>query len=497
MLKRSLVLISTMAMMITGAISTRSKVNAESTNTKITWGDSNNNNAVDIADAVLIMSSLANPNKYNITPIGKIAGDVYDNGSGITNSDALTIQKFLINKISYLPESYLETHGTTTTTHAITSTRPKTTTTAAFTSTTTTRPTTTTTTSTSTTTTITTSTNWLPPRKESLVNPMGEQIPTETYEILTKTAPKLFGIKGSYKIVWSDVPITNAFVDPGTFACYKNGFSYGYPVQIKNGSDIQEIAPEVNKIQGRIYSKKILAYRPQVEADANEFNVNNYLNNEHSFKSTSGNFIMILDNIIIPEVDKKDYEYYYSELLSQNINSVFPFANWYLVCDNDFISYQFETNIEPGATAKYRIPNIELKNITRVEYEKLEKTATYFNMPGFRIQYNENGTPEKYSFVVSGIYSLGNKTEIGYQIIPGEDLPKVYNLMEYCLQLKNGDQNEANSEYQKLVSEPYWLWSIGEDGKTTIIHYEDYFEINVVMIPLDNNGHDDLKVYNF
>ena len=59
---------------------------------KTEWGDADESGKVDINDAVLIMQSIANPDKYQLTEQGKLNADVVDNGSGITNSDALAIQ---------------------------------------------------------------------------------------------------------------------------------------------------------------------------------------------------------------------------------------------------------------------------------------------------------------------------------------------------------------------------------------------------------------------
>ena len=70
------------------------------------WGDANNDGGVDMSDVVLIMQSLANPNKYTLTAPGIYNADVYEAGSGITANDALTIQKLLLGLISKLPESY-------------------------------------------------------------------------------------------------------------------------------------------------------------------------------------------------------------------------------------------------------------------------------------------------------------------------------------------------------------------------------------------------------
>ena len=84
-----------------------SKVNA-------LYGDTNCDGKVDISDAVLIMQSLSNPSKYglsgtdakHITALGQINADVNNSGDGVTTKDALSIQKYQLQLISNLPESY-------------------------------------------------------------------------------------------------------------------------------------------------------------------------------------------------------------------------------------------------------------------------------------------------------------------------------------------------------------------------------------------------------
>ncbi len=74
------------------------------------WGDANTDEKVNMADVVLIMQSIANPDKYGlnheegITEQGLLNADVYENGGGVTNMDALTIQKYLLELIESLPE---------------------------------------------------------------------------------------------------------------------------------------------------------------------------------------------------------------------------------------------------------------------------------------------------------------------------------------------------------------------------------------------------------
>ena len=70
-------------------------------------GDVNLDGDIDMGDAVLIMQSLANPNKYDvngtdehhITVQGKVNADVDKTSEGITANDALRIQEYLLGKI--------------------------------------------------------------------------------------------------------------------------------------------------------------------------------------------------------------------------------------------------------------------------------------------------------------------------------------------------------------------------------------------------------------
>ena len=79
----------------------------------ILWGDTNCDGVVELADAILIMQSLANPNKYglngtdakHLTEQGKLNGDVDTSVTGLTSNDALRIQEYLLHKISTLDPS--------------------------------------------------------------------------------------------------------------------------------------------------------------------------------------------------------------------------------------------------------------------------------------------------------------------------------------------------------------------------------------------------------
>ncbi len=75
-------------------------------------GDANCNGTVEMADAVLILQSQANPDKYgvsgtdkdHITEQGIINADCSGGGDGITGMDALAIQKYILKLIPSLPE---------------------------------------------------------------------------------------------------------------------------------------------------------------------------------------------------------------------------------------------------------------------------------------------------------------------------------------------------------------------------------------------------------
>ena len=96
--------------------STTSTTTTTSTSTdaaKVVYGDSNCDGSVSMADAVLIMQALANPSKYGlegtddnrITAQGWKNADCSGNGDGVTNADALAVQKYKLELIPSLPET--------------------------------------------------------------------------------------------------------------------------------------------------------------------------------------------------------------------------------------------------------------------------------------------------------------------------------------------------------------------------------------------------------
>ena len=70
----------------------------------VVYGDANCDDEVNMADAVLIMQSLANPDKYTLTDEGSANADCSGDKDGITNKDALAIQKYKLGLLQALPE---------------------------------------------------------------------------------------------------------------------------------------------------------------------------------------------------------------------------------------------------------------------------------------------------------------------------------------------------------------------------------------------------------
>lgn len=68
-------------------------------------GDANLDQKVSVADAVAILQSIANEDKYGLKPEGKANADCCDVGDGVTAKDALAIQRLDAKVIDKLPET--------------------------------------------------------------------------------------------------------------------------------------------------------------------------------------------------------------------------------------------------------------------------------------------------------------------------------------------------------------------------------------------------------
>jgi len=66
------------------------------------YGDANNDGKILLSDSIHILQYLGNPDTYHIS--NPEAADVYNPGDGLTNADALAIQKYILKIITVLPE---------------------------------------------------------------------------------------------------------------------------------------------------------------------------------------------------------------------------------------------------------------------------------------------------------------------------------------------------------------------------------------------------------
>ncbi len=88
------------------------------------WGDANCDGTVNLSDAILVMQAIGNPDVYgvsgsdksHITAQGSANADVNLAGNGLTNADALAIQKYLLKLINKLPESVQQGSSSSSTT---------------------------------------------------------------------------------------------------------------------------------------------------------------------------------------------------------------------------------------------------------------------------------------------------------------------------------------------------------------------------------------------
>lgn len=67
-------------------------------------GDANNDGKVLLNDAVIILQHLGNPDAYPLSDQARANADVCNPGDGITNKDALAIQRYILKVISNLPD---------------------------------------------------------------------------------------------------------------------------------------------------------------------------------------------------------------------------------------------------------------------------------------------------------------------------------------------------------------------------------------------------------
>ncbi len=79
-----------------------------STGESFIWGDADDSGGVNLADAVAIVSYIADAKRYPLSETGIKAADVANNGDGINSEDAIIIQKHLLGSIKTLPASTMQ-----------------------------------------------------------------------------------------------------------------------------------------------------------------------------------------------------------------------------------------------------------------------------------------------------------------------------------------------------------------------------------------------------
>ncbi|MCD8187494.1 MAG: dockerin type I repeat-containing protein [Ruminococcus sp.] len=72
----------------------------------IMYGDVTGDGQITIDDAVKILSYVSNNEKYPLSEEQLDAADVYARGDGLSNMDALAVQKYISQVLPELPESY-------------------------------------------------------------------------------------------------------------------------------------------------------------------------------------------------------------------------------------------------------------------------------------------------------------------------------------------------------------------------------------------------------
>ncbi len=66
-------------------------------------GDANMDGKVTIADSTAILQSIGNPDKYELSEMGYINADCYEQGNGVTANDAIAIQMYDAKAVTALP----------------------------------------------------------------------------------------------------------------------------------------------------------------------------------------------------------------------------------------------------------------------------------------------------------------------------------------------------------------------------------------------------------
>lgn len=94
----------------TATTATTTTITSSYADKNYTAGDANNDGEISLADAVLILQAISNPDRFgengtennHITAQGSVNADVYERGSGLTPQDSLQIQMYMLKLVDYL-----------------------------------------------------------------------------------------------------------------------------------------------------------------------------------------------------------------------------------------------------------------------------------------------------------------------------------------------------------------------------------------------------------
>lgn len=512
------------------------------------------NDAVAILQLVALPGKYGVGKEKGITEKGYLQADVFQNGDGVNGMDALSVMKRDAKVINSLPESYLvppttttvttkpatttttqtaATTAKTTTTKATstatkaTSTATKATSTATKTTSTATKATSTATKATSTTTKVTTTftvtttivtttspNSWTPPAREELVNELGETISEDKYNILLATA-QLWGID-RYKIKWDNHPITYAYADPGLYYCLYNQITYGYGVQIVPSVDetgegnIEKVAPsKLDKYYYTTFSN--FCYRPITEYD-------NFEENPPAGAARPSDGMILTYMLDYFEPKSLTVGSTYQEAVEEwNLVNEFEIANnWYLIPVDEDGNEIYELNsrenldlsTKPGATSKYWFTADELSPrgscVERKVLMPLINTAEQLGMPNFRLEYCKE---EPTMFCFSSTCEPDMPKYCPVQMVSNEELcnnltDEEISLVEEQLNLEQYEEEE----YRKLRDNPMYPYffctarenypecKLGTEKLALDTPKHNFYGV-VVMIPLDEEGNDDLRFW--